>query len=216
MSDSGFAYWSSAIAPHPKNNRRFPQRQLLDVIDQHAVALRGWNYPHVPYDRDRDVLVLPGGEGIEATVDSGRYQEVWRLYPSGLFTHRWRMREEGSDFRGTIHFVAAIYTIVEVFEFGRRLFRDDETVLAVVFKIGLEGVLNRPGNGDAFDDLPYGITAKRNVATYEATLPRAQLLGGALNPSVEATVSIFGQLGFSQISSGFVERKASDFLAGRI
>ena len=89
------------------------------------MALRGWNYPHIPRSEPpQGIGGLPDG-GIEAVTATGRYQEVWRLHPSGLFTHRWCLREDSTGYSGTINVVAAVYTVAEVFEFGRRLYQED-------------------------------------------------------------------------------------------
>jgi hypothetical protein len=125
MNDSPVAYWSAGIAPAPAEERRLPANthQLVELVWERGVALRGWNYPHVPRnDPPQGIAGLPDG-GIEATTATGRYQEVWRLHPSGLFTHRWRLREDGTGYRGTVNLVAAVYTVAEVFEFGRRLYQ---------------------------------------------------------------------------------------------
>jgi hypothetical protein len=201
VSEPASPYWSAAIAPSPRVENRF---------------LRGWNYPHIPKTEPQDVLGLPDG-GIEATVDVMNYHEIWRFHTDGLFTHRWRMREEGTGFRGTIHFVAAIYSVVEVFEFGRRLYGDyDANTDAVVFRVGLQNVFGLTGSGDSLDDLPYGIESRRNEATFTTTLSRTDLSGGILAPVVEATSSLFSQIGFSAVSDSFIERKAEAFLEGRI
>jgi len=122
MNDGSVAYWSAGIVPAPIEEHRLPadRRHLVELVLERGVALRGWNYPHVPRDDPpQGVVSLPDG-GIEATTATGQYQEVWRLHPNGLFTHRWRPREDGTGYRGTIHLLAAINTMTEVFEFGRR------------------------------------------------------------------------------------------------
>ena len=217
MMEGTVAYWSAGIAPAPLGEQRFPHgRQLVQIVMERAVALRGWNYPHVPRNEPpQGVVPLPDG-GIEATTDTMQYHEVWRLHPSGLFTHRWRLREDGTAYKGTIHFLAAINTVTEVFEFGRRLYRDDQTVSAVTFRIALEGVLHREGSGDSLDDLPYGARAVRDVASHSVEVARAELVGGILAPGVEAAASLFGQLGFTGISREFIKHKAQEFLSGRV
>ena len=218
MTDATVAYWSAGIAPAPPAQHRFPrgQQQMVEIAATRSVALRGWNYPHIPRrDPPQGVVGLPDG-GIEATTHTMQYHEVWRLHPDGLFTHRWRLREDGTDaYRGTIHVVAAIYTVAEIFEFGRRLYRDDETVSEVMFRIALEDVLGRPGSGDTLEDLP-DLRAARNEAIHAVALPRTELTGGVLTASVAAADGLFSQLGFMGISRDFIEHKAQQFLSGRV
>jgi hypothetical protein len=180
------------------------------------VALRGWNYPHVPRnDPPQGVTRLPDG-GIQAVTATMQYQEVWRLHPSGLFTHRWRMREDGTGYQGTINVVAAIYTVAEVFEFGRRLYQEDTSVDTVTFRITLEDVLGRPASGDSINDPVSGEQARQNVARYVAVVPRPDLAAGILEPAAAAAERFFSELGFTSASRGFIEDKARAFLAGRI
>jgi hypothetical protein len=219
MNDSTVAYWTSGVAPSPADDRRLPAdpARLVQLVMERSVALRGWNYPHVPRsDAQQGVTSLPDG-GIEAAISTGRYQEVWRLHPSGLFTHRWRLREDGiSGYRGTINVTAAVYTVTEVFEFGRRLYQEDTTVETVTFRVALEDVLGRPASGDLINDPLNGNQARRNTARYVAELPRADLAAGIAGPATAAAGSLFGQLGFADVSRGFIESKTRAFLLGQI
>lgn len=217
MNNGSVAYWSAGIVPAPIEEHRFPadRRQLVQLVLERGVALRGWNYPHVPRDDPPQGVVGLADGGIEATTATGQYQEVWRLHPNGLFTHRWRLREDGTGYRGTIHLLAAINTVAEVFEFGRRLYQNDGSVSSVTFRVTLEDVLNRSASGDSSEELPYGVRASRNVARLIVELPRADLTAGILSPSVAGVASLFSQLGFSDVSRSFIERKTQQFLAGR-
>ena len=81
MNDSTVAYWTSGIAPSPADDRRLPAdpSRLVQLVMERSVALRGWNYPHVPRsDAHQGVTGLPDG-GIEAVTSTGRYQEVWQI-----------------------------------------------------------------------------------------------------------------------------------------
>jgi hypothetical protein len=218
VSDSPVAYWTAGIAPSPADDHRLPAspERLVQLVLDRSVALRGWNYPHVPRSEPpQGVTGLPDG-GIEAVTATGRYQEVWRLHPSGIFAHRWRLREDGTGYQGTINVVAAIYTVAEVFEFGRRLYQEDSTVETVTFRITLEDVLGRPASGDSINDPLSGDRARQNAARYVVELPRADLAAGILEPSAAAGESLFGQLGYTSASRSFIEDKARAFLAGRI
>jgi hypothetical protein len=218
VNDSPVAYWTAGIAPSPADDRRLPADpgRLVQLVSMRGVALRGWNYPHVPRnDPPQGVTRLPDG-GIQAVTATMQYHEVWRLHPSGLFTHRWRMREDGTGYRGTINVVAALYTVAEVFEFGRRLYQEDTSVDTVTFRITLEDVLGRPASGDSVNDPLSGEQARQNVARYVAELPRADLAASILEPAVAAAERFFSELGFTGASRGFIEGKARAFLAGRI
>jgi hypothetical protein len=212
-----FAYWSAGITPDPTQEDRWPSgRRLLEIVEMRTVSLRGWNYPHIPKNEPPEGIVLLPDGGVEATTDWSQYHEVWRMHPSGLFTHRWRLREDGTSYRGTIHIIALIYTVAEIFEFGRRLYRDDETAAQVMFVMRLEGVLGRLGSGDAPYGESYDGRAARNAAEHSAVLPRVDLMAGVHAASVDAAESMFGQLGFTGIPRSFIEQATQQFLSGKI
>jgi hypothetical protein len=213
MSEQGVGYWTAGIDPLPERSDRFAPGSLLAIVDANAVALRGWNYPHIPRNDPQGVLTLPGG-GIAATVNWDRYHELWRFFPSGLFVHRWQLREDDTSYRGTLHFVAAIYTLVEVFEFARRLYGQEESVEQVAIRISLTGVLNRAGSGDDLSDLPYHLRAKSDAFLHEVIVSRVDLAVDSAGPSVLAAEALFGQLGFAGISLNFIEDRVKRFLGG--
>jgi hypothetical protein len=204
-------YWSVAIYPLPRVEGRFAPAQLIDRLGEASVALRGWNYPHI--SRHEEDFTYRG-EWLEGRTSWERYQEVWRFHTDGLFIHRWRMREDGSSYRGTIHFVAAIYTVAEVWEFARRLYGQDESVESVRVRLELDNVGGRQGSGDSFEDLPYGVQARQNKFQYEATVRRLDLWANPRGAAVEMTTRLFRELGFG-ISEAFIDRRTDDFLAGR-
>jgi hypothetical protein len=169
----------------------------------------------VPHHDPQDIVALPDG-GVEGRTNWAQYVEVWRFHPDGLFTQRWRMREDGTAFKGSIHFVAAIYTITEVFELAKRLFRGDKTIEAIEIGISLENVQGRPGAGDSFVDLPYHMRASRGRFDYRTQIARLDLEADVAGPAARAAEAFFAQLGFHDISRGFIEEKVTSFLEGRI
>jgi hypothetical protein len=218
MSDGAVAYWTAGIAPSPADDHRLPADtgRLVQLVADRSVALRGWTYPHIPRSEPpQGIGRLPDG-GIEAITAIERYQEVWRLHPSGLFTHRWRLREDGTGYAGTISVVAAVYSVAEVFEFGRRLYQGDTTVQTVTFRITLDDVLGRPASSDVLNNPFSSERATQNTSRHIAELPRADLAAGILEPSAVAAESLFHQLGFTSPSRSFIEDKIRAFLAGRI
>jgi len=202
-----------SIAPLPLDERRFPVNRLVERLENSSVALRGWNYPHIP----REPGAISFGSGyVEGREQWAQYQEVFRFHVNGLFTHRWRMREDGtSTYRGTIHFVSTIYTVAEIWLLARRLYGDDGSVDRIMVNIRLDNVLGRSGSGE-FEDLPYRQQAGRNWYESKRQLARIDLVAGVSALAVETSVALFTELGFHEISEGFVDRKTEAFLAGRI
>lgn len=208
-----FGYWSAWVAPLPRIINRFPVSKLVDRLKEASVALRGWDYPHTP--RQKGALTY-SQEWVQARTSAMQYEEIWRFHADGLFTHRWRMREEGTQFRGTIHFVAAIYSVAEIWEFAKRLYGQDDLVKQMRVSVRLDNVYGRAGSGDSFHDLPYGQQATRNSAEYAATLPRVDVFADVGRPAVQTAVELFHQLGFTELSERFIRERAEAFLSGRI
>ncbi len=205
-------YWSAWVAPLPQLERRFAIPQLVEMASEASVALRGWSYPHVP--READAFTYRD-DWVEARTSWERYQEVWRFHTNGLFTHRWRIREDGTAYRGTIHFIAAIYTIAEVWEFAKRLYGQDVNVQQIRVGLQLANVGGRQGSGDTSADLPYGMRARSDSFRFEAEVPRLDLLAGVQSHAVETSNRFFRELGFRGISERFVSDRTEEFLAGR-
>ncbi len=212
--DPGHGYWSVAIGPLPINANRFPPNRLLGRVDDSVVALRGWNYPHV--DNKEPGMITQGSQYVQCRTAWGQYQEVFRFHTNGLFTHRWRMREDGTSYKGTFHFVAAIYSVAEVWEFAKRLYGQDDAVERVRVQILLENVYGRRGSGDSFEDLPYVTTARQNTFEWRVDIQRIDLAAGVRRHAVETTLALFKYLGFVDIGEAFVSRKTESFLTGRL
>lgn len=207
-----FGYWTATILPLPRVERRFHPNQLVDLLGEAAVALRGWNFPHIP--REAGGLDYQG-DRVQGHTAWGQYQETWDFFTDGLFLQRWRMREDGTEYRGTIHLVATIYTITEVWELSRRLYGQNDTVEQVRVGIDLDNVGGRLGTWSTADDLPAGIHARHNRFQYKRTVPRVELFANPRDYAIETTSQLFRELGFP-ISDSYVRRRTEDFLAGRI
>ena len=75
-------HWRVAI--HPKrapSNRVDDLGELAALIPDHAVALRGWDFPHV----DRRSPVARGLDWVGQESEWEHHLDSWRLYKSGLF-----------------------------------------------------------------------------------------------------------------------------------
>jgi hypothetical protein len=114
-------YWTVVLEPFPFKEDRIAVAELRPRLEASVVALRGWYYPHVP-SRPEDIEPIP--HGVAAKTDWDRYHERWRFLTNGLFVHRWRFREDGTDrWRGSLHFVDSIWTMTEIWEFAKTVLR---------------------------------------------------------------------------------------------
>lgn len=110
------AYFSFTVIPAVYDRERISRSRLREIRLQSEVSLRGWNFPHT--DRERNGAFE---DGLESVTHWGHHHEANRFYTSGLFTWHKALREDGSENRrGTISYVSAIYSLLEMFVFASR------------------------------------------------------------------------------------------------
>ena len=130
-------YWKVQFTPLKFNQLLIPDRkQLIDMVTNYRVKLRGWDYPHLSHwEKPQSREVVIGKDYIEGGCDWNTQIEFWRFYQSGQFIHLFAMDEDwwaedawvtrpdlkalkSGDAFGTI---SAIYTVTEIFEFAHRM-----------------------------------------------------------------------------------------------
>ena len=118
------AHWRVRLVPESAEKRFELSSDCREAAARSAVSLRGWDYPHIPYVVNETQTGAAVRGGWEATVDWGPHREIWRLTQSGQFIH---YRALGEDLvpalrtKGILDVPSAVYTLLEVFEFARRL-----------------------------------------------------------------------------------------------
>ena len=119
-------YWRIRFVPESDKRRFGSPSACRDAVGTNAVGLRGWDYPHFPHVVNETQTSAAVLGGWEAMVDWGPHREIWRLTQSGQFIH---YRALGEDLvlalrtQGILDVSSAVYTLLEVFEFARRLTR---------------------------------------------------------------------------------------------
>ena len=84
-------YWKVVIRPGVFCERRVASRSdLLTILRNTAVELKGWNFPHV----DSFIEIGEGPDWVGQEVDLGDIVEFWRFYQSGQFVHYFGMLED--------------------------------------------------------------------------------------------------------------------------
>jgi hypothetical protein len=110
-------YWQVVIRPMTYEERLAPNRlDLIRARDDSAVALRGWNFPHVDRDHSSNI-----GNGIQSVTKFQWHHEAHRALLSGLFAWRGLLREESEEgYRGTLMFESTIWSFTEIWLFASR------------------------------------------------------------------------------------------------
>jgi hypothetical protein len=189
-------FWFVTIQPIPRNNERIALNDLVLRISHSRVFLRGWDYPHI----DDQTRYLDGA--VENSTDWREYHERWRFTTSGLFVHRWKMREDGIPERiGTLDFINAIWSMTEVLVFASRLYAEDETVDQVTVSLELSGLRNRQltSRPDYWINVRHLPT--EDIFRRETTLSRVALVAHHLGIAARWAQALFHVMG----APGFTE-----------
>lgn len=170
--------WSVAIQPLPRLESRIPLVRLQDRVTEAAVSLRGWPYP------GRPTSVAFSDSWIDAVVEWQDYHERWRFHTDGLFTHRWRGREDDYPrFRNTLNWLSATWTLTEIWEFAKRLYGKDQTVDAARVLLNIEGLSGRIASGPPEYGVRSTAPAATNVFARDLTLAMPILVADAAAPA---------------------------------
>jgi hypothetical protein len=86
-------YWKVVIRPETYTPDRLSFAELRTIIDNNMVSIRGWNFPHLEYDRGHD---LQGAQWWGQFISWRHFQEVWRLFRSGQFEFVGGLNEDWS------------------------------------------------------------------------------------------------------------------------
>jgi len=109
-------------------------KKIKELMTSSQVRLRGWYYPHIPTtNTDSQEIPYAIDDAVESWTDSGIHKEMWRMYHSGQFIHRfsviedwlkedtWFKREDIEPMK-KLDSIGVIYRFTEVLEFIKRLF----------------------------------------------------------------------------------------------
>jgi len=141
-------YWDVKIRPSQYESERVKDLgECKKIIDESAVLLRGWDYPHFDLPK-----IEHGIDFIGSGVDFLSHIEYWRFHQTGQFIHHFACMEEYEIDVEKIPFMSArnpspsgkylsilntLYTLTEIFLFASRLaskaILDPECNIAITF-----------------------------------------------------------------------------------
>ena len=138
-------YWEINIRPGKFNAEKIPTQKLKDLVRTSAVELTGWDYPHFTDSNNGEPYAIPNG--IEKITDWEYFCELWRMTSSGNFYHVFGSQEDwmgepkpGSFFSRENNIegkwmgvLRTLHTIVEIFEFARRMALKENAIFDTVF-----------------------------------------------------------------------------------
>lgn len=142
----GVGHWRVRLVPESAERRFKLPSDCRDAVERSAVHLRGWDYPHAAIKNDESHCQAPVKDGWEGMVDWDRHRELWRLMRSGQFIHYLALWEDiAPEFRDERIFSVsnAVFTLLEVLEFTRRLTGTAEYGTSIALEIDLADVKAR-------------------------------------------------------------------------
>lgn len=184
-------FWEVVLEPLPTNQDRFSVANLAAVIQRAAVSLRGWNYPHI----SRGVHAT-GDAGIQSYTDSVYGREAWIFHSSGLFVHRMALREDlEPQWEGTFNLINALWSMTEIWEFTKRLYRDAADTREVRVTVEISGLRGRRLRMDPQYFLPLREAAESNTFHSSEVMDQDRLVSDAGEQALRWSERLFAQLG---------------------
>ena len=195
----GIGHWRVRIIPESAEQRFALPSDCRDAAARSAVELRAWDYPHillVPNDFQYGDL-LPDGWQVVTALE--RHRELWRLTRSGQFIHYlalWEDLDPELASNRILSVSGAVYTLVEIVEFCRRLTRTTEYGAAIDLEVDLA---NAKGRNLAMLDprrmLEDGFASAENSVQLRRTVHLPVIASTARSIARDLALELFGMFG---------------------
>jgi len=206
------AHWSVVVRPTRFKADRIPSlERCWNVMEQCAVSLRGWDYPHI--DRENRGYA---SDSIYSWCDFAGKQEYWRLFQSGQMVHVFALKEgRNPEFfekrlwtnlddvpsqaqpTGPVDVFEILYKATEVLEFSSRLAQRlalDSPLVLEIDLVGISGrILTMPSNR-SFDKY-YGSSEPK--LEYRREIPLDELIASSADLAIQSSVWFFERFGWT-------------------
>lgn len=225
-------YWLINIHPVKYEEKLIPTRnEVIDVARTAVVELRGWDYPHFS-DRDGPPSIIDNG--IEKSIDWENHIEYWRMTQSLNFLHILALREDwinNLDFRDLhtrkdelkdkkiLGILGTLYTVVEVFEFTKRLIRQNLFEGKVLISMMLFDLNGRQLFVDSNNRVPFSYPRVSNTTkpwTWEMEYEGVNVANEVEKLSLEAFLDILDLFGWTNPPLETYKNDIAKFLEGRL
>ena len=116
--------WTIIIRPPTFAENRLNFEEARDVMKKSAVNLRSWKYPMFIEIPRRDGGIKVRRDCIECIIDHRVNKEIWRLYQSGQFFHRFSFREDWPNYEESnkkLDILNTLFRLTEIFRFASAL-----------------------------------------------------------------------------------------------
>jgi len=232
---SDLPHWRVVYRPKAFEPERIDSlRRCLDLVENNAVSLRGWDFPHLGEAR-RELRF--GESWVESWVDFMSHLEFWRMYQSGQFLYLGAVREmRDQEWHGQLMRAATdhlrrvlgvdvtavvgcfsvtnfVYTVSEHFEFAARLCQAGIYPEGVDLTIQLK---KAQGIGLSAD---FGRAWYNDIATSELgktwSFESGALVSTVADASLQAIKWFFERLGWPNASLSALRSEQEKLFQGR-
>lgn len=160
-------YWEINIHPDVYNSQRIEKQKIKEIVRSAVVELSGRDYPHFRDSEGNPYSIL---NGIEKFVDFSNHIEFWRMTQSANFYQLLSLQEDWMKdvkYRNIwsdedelkqkkwLGVLRTLYTLIEIFEFAKRLAFQGIFEDKVVIEIKLYDLRGRHLIVDSFDRVPF-------------------------------------------------------------
>jgi len=195
-------HWNVVIRPNEfKKDRIEDITQLLPIVRDCSVSLRGWDFPHVDHKQKAHIDI----DWVEQLLDWNHHVELWRMYQSGQFVfmgglfHDWVDQSELMKIMGSNQpqtFVSlgdSIYRYTEIFEFASRLALSDAGSPVMHIELSLSGIKDRVLREDTANWVPYDAlgTIGIDCVPSKIEISREDLIAQPREYALEAMIELF-------------------------
>jgi hypothetical protein len=230
------AHWRVNFRPASYDAQRLGSlSECLDLIEKHRVLLRGWDFPHLPSRRDKQVIF--GSRWVAAWSDYQRHLEYWRMYQSTQFLYLGSVREvtdpdwsaklkatlswqladpvDIQQVPGLVSITNLIFNVTEFFEFAARLAQASLYVEPVTISVQLNrarGFLLTAEDNRMF---MRAFAAGDNHLAYETTLTPTELVAAASDQSATCAMWFLERFGMLKPNLDVIRRDQQQLLTRR-
>jgi hypothetical protein len=140
-------YWIVMMRPMTFEKERIRTvEDCLAIVQRGQVSLRGWNYPHYHESGVSAGGISIGTDYVQCITDHKSYKEIWRMYQTGQFFHRFACVEDWwqqTESQNVLEILSTLYRITEIYLFASHISLSDIWDTKMSITIELWGMSNR-------------------------------------------------------------------------
>jgi hypothetical protein len=206
-------HFEVSIHPSEYDAVRFSLTELLEIVRTRAVAVRGWDFPHVDDSKSQTFFA----DCLRQDYAWDVHIESWAMFRSGHFVSLRAYNDDWLDRAGfisqtrlqnwkpglSIDVIGTFYRFVEIFEFAQRItwFLDPAQMVQVdICDTGLKGRRLVTDSFSYLDRIGGGVASSEtfnNVREYS----RAELVADPISLAVSAARELFAMFGGVDVSA---------------